>query len=96
MKKSLKNNPGGRLIWQLHRVVEPVQVLSLRVTQGHFEDAEPKFGNRLVAHVLVKFDTEQVGFSFMSVLPLESYPEFIFRASKYMTARPDHCIPLLN
>ena len=64
MKASLKNNPNGRLIWQLHRVVEPVQVLSLRVTQGHFGDAEPKFGNRLLAHALVKFETEQVGLSF--------------------------------
>lgn len=60
MRSSLKNNPNGRLIWRLHRVVEPVQVLSLRVTQGYFADAEPRFGNRLLAHALVKFDTEQV------------------------------------
>jgi protein MBA1 len=66
MKTSLKNNPSGRLIWQLHRVVEPVQVLSLRVTQGHFGEVEPKFGNRLLAHALVKFDTEQVSFHVVS------------------------------
>lgn len=60
MKSSLKNNPNGRIIWQLHRVVEPVQVLSFRVTQGHYGANEPKFGNRLLVHALVKFDTEQV------------------------------------
>jgi protein MBA1 len=62
VKTSVKNNPQGRLLWQLHRVIEPVQVLSLRVTQGHFGEQEPKFGNRLLVHALVKFDTEQVNF----------------------------------
>jgi len=60
IKKSLKTNPNGRLIWQLHRVVEPIKVLSLRVTQGYFDEQEPKFGNRWMAHALVKFHTEQV------------------------------------
>jgi hypothetical protein len=31
VKMSVKNNPQGRLLWHLHRVFEPVQVLSLRV-----------------------------------------------------------------
>jgi len=60
IKKSLKTNPNGRLIWQLHRVVEPIKVVSLRVTQGYFDEQEPKFGNRWMAHALVKFHTEQV------------------------------------
>ena len=46
--------------WQMHREYEPTRILSLRVIQGHLGDEEPRFGNRLMAHVLLKFDTEQV------------------------------------
>ncbi|KAF4618909.1 hypothetical protein D9613_010113 [Agrocybe pediades] len=49
----------GRFIWQLHRVVNPVQVLSLRVTEGYLAPDAPRYGNRLMIHALVKFDTEQ-------------------------------------
>ena len=49
-----------RLFWQMHREYEPTRILSLRVTQGHMGDEEPRFGNRLMVHALIKFDTEQV------------------------------------
>ena len=48
------------LFWQMHREYEPTRILSLRVIQGHLGDEEPKFGNRLMVHALLKFDTEQV------------------------------------
>lgn len=44
----------------MHREYEPTRVLSLRVIQGHLGDEEPRFGNRLMIHALLKFDTEQV------------------------------------
>ena len=37
-----------------------MQVLSIRAQEGHQGVVKPKFGNRILAHVLVKFDTEQV------------------------------------
>ena len=48
------------LFWQMHRECEPTRILSIRVTQGHLGDEEPRFGNRLMVHALLKFDTEQV------------------------------------
>jgi len=48
------------LFWQMHREYEPTRILSLRVIQGHLGDKEPRFGNRLMIHALLKFDTEQV------------------------------------
>lgn len=48
------------MFWTLNRLVEPVTVLSVRVTQGYMAAEEPRFGNRLMVHALVKFDTEQV------------------------------------
>ncbi|KAH9478346.1 hypothetical protein JR316_0008800 [Psilocybe cubensis] len=51
--------PKGRMIWQMHRTITPVQVLSLRVTEGYLAPEPPKLGNRLMVHALVKFDTEQ-------------------------------------
>ncbi|CAA7264349.1 unnamed protein product [Cyclocybe aegerita] len=59
VKASRTKNPKGRYIWQLHRTVDPTQVVSLRVTEGYLEAKEPRFGNRLLIHALVKFDTEQ-------------------------------------
>ncbi|KAF9521510.1 hypothetical protein CPB83DRAFT_865482 [Crepidotus variabilis] len=59
VKASLKNNPKGRLLWQLHRIIDPVQVVSIRTSQGYVGPTEPRFGNRLMIHALVKFDTEQ-------------------------------------
>ena len=44
----------------MHREYEPTRILSLRVIQGHLGDEEPRFGNRLMVHALLKFDTEQV------------------------------------
>ena len=37
-----------------------MQVLSIRAMEGYLADAEPRFGNRLMVHGLVKFDMEQV------------------------------------
>ncbi|PPQ96127.1 hypothetical protein CVT26_004762 [Gymnopilus dilepis] len=58
-KKFRPKDSRSRLIWQLHRTVTPVQILSLRVSQGYFGLDEPKTGNRLMVHALIKFDTEQ-------------------------------------
>ncbi|KIM47005.1 hypothetical protein M413DRAFT_267576 [Hebeloma cylindrosporum] len=58
-KSFRKKNPNGRNIWQLHRTLTPTQVLSMRAMEGYLADAEPRYGNRLLVHALVKFDTEQ-------------------------------------
>ena len=44
----------------MHGEYEPTRILSLRVIQGHLGHEEPRFGNRLMVHALLKFDTEQV------------------------------------
>jgi len=59
LKTSKSKHPNTRLFWQLHREYQPSRILSLRVTQGHLGDEEPRFGNRLMIHALLKFDTEQ-------------------------------------
>ena len=60
LKTSKTKHVNARLFWQMHREYEPTRILSLRVTQGHMGDEEPRFGNRLMIHALLKFDTEQV------------------------------------
>ncbi|KAF8800612.1 hypothetical protein BYT27DRAFT_7116937 [Phlegmacium glaucopus] len=59
LRTSKSKHPDARLFWELHREYEPTRILSLRVTQGHLGDEEPRFGNRLMIHALLKFDTEQ-------------------------------------
>ena len=60
LKISKTKQPHARLFWQMHSEYEPTRILSLRVTQGHMGDEEPRLGNRLMIHALLKFDTEQV------------------------------------
>lgn len=61
MLKTYKTkHANARFFWQMHREYEPTRILSLRVIQGHLGDEEPRFGNRLMVHALLKFDTEQV------------------------------------
>lgn len=52
-------NPSQTYIWRFHREVSPTKVLSIRGTEGHLGQDDPKFGNRMLLHALVKFDTEQ-------------------------------------
>ena len=61
------------LFWQMHREYEPTRILSLRVIQGHLGDEEPRFGNRLMIHALLKFDTEQVRLAPTAIQGLTSY-----------------------
>ncbi|KAF9010029.1 hypothetical protein BDQ17DRAFT_1347384 [Cyathus striatus] len=58
MNKYGKEN-GYTYIWRFHREVVPTQVLSIRTVEGYLANEEPKFGNRMLIHALVKFDTEQ-------------------------------------
>ncbi|THH19134.1 hypothetical protein EW146_g1990 [Bondarzewia mesenterica] len=39
----------------------PVEIVSIRATQGHWGLQEPRTGSRLYAQALVRFDTKQVG-----------------------------------
>ncbi|KAF8635415.1 hypothetical protein AX15_000409 [Amanita polypyramis BW_CC] len=52
-------NPSHTYIWRFHREVSPTKVLSIRGTEGHLGAEDPKFGNRMLVHALLKFDTEQ-------------------------------------
>jgi len=54
-----KRSSSHSYVWRFHREVNPTQIVSLRVTEGYLSPQEPKFGNRLMVHALVKFDTEQ-------------------------------------
>lgn len=60
LKNYKSKHANTSLFWQMHREYEPTRILSLRVIQGHLGDEEPRFGNRLMVHALLKFDTEQV------------------------------------
>ena len=44
----------------MYREHELTRILSLQVIQGHVDEEEPRFGNKLMVHALLKFDTEQV------------------------------------
>jgi len=70
--------------WRLHREINPTQVVSLRSTDGYLASEAPKFGNRLMVHALVKFDTEQVQKDFSHLYHLLNQN---FRASRSMIAK---------
>ncbi|PPQ66014.1 hypothetical protein CVT24_011958 [Panaeolus cyanescens] len=53
------NKIARRMVWNLHKTLSPVEVVSLRTTEGYMAQEPPRFGNRLMIHALVKFDTEQ-------------------------------------
>ena len=78
LKTSKTRHPNARLFWQMHREYEPTRILSLRVTQGHMGDEEPRFGNRLMIHALFKFDTEQVRLA-PSIYQDEMVSDFLVR-----------------
>ena len=63
-------NHAHTCIWRFHREISPTQVLSIRGTEGHLGEEPPKFGNRMMVHALVKFDTEQVSVPLLCSLPL--------------------------
>jgi len=49
--------------WQSDKAISgaavPVKVLSIRATEGYLGKDDPKLGNRMLVHVLIKFDTKQ-------------------------------------
>ncbi len=45
---------------RFHGERSPTRILSIRAMEGYLSPEEPRFGNRFMAHILVKFDTEQV------------------------------------
>ncbi|KAI0319246.1 hypothetical protein OF83DRAFT_832463 [Amylostereum chailletii] len=45
--------------WKLHGIRSPVEIVSIRATPANYSRQEPKTGNRLLVHALVKFDTLQ-------------------------------------
>ncbi|KAF9051408.1 hypothetical protein BJ165DRAFT_883143 [Panaeolus papilionaceus] len=53
------NKIAKRIIWNMHKTLSPVEVVSLRTTEGYMAEEPPRYGNRLMVHALVKFDTEQ-------------------------------------
>jgi len=58
--------------WRFHREINPTQIVSLRATEGYLASEAPKFGNRLMVHALVKFDTEQVQKDFFHLYHLSN------------------------
>lgn len=65
-----KRSSAHTYVWRFHREVKPTQIVSLRATEGYLSPEDPKFGNRLMVHALVKFDTEQVSLLLLSSLGL--------------------------
>lgn len=58
LKKNHK--PGLTYIWRFHREITPTRVISIRANEGYLATEEPKIGNRMMVHALVRIDTEQV------------------------------------
>ncbi|KAF8889627.1 hypothetical protein BD779DRAFT_1520181 [Infundibulicybe gibba] len=54
-----QQNPALTYIWRFHNEVTSTRVLSIRGTEGYLATEDPKIGNRMMMHALVKFDTEQ-------------------------------------
>lgn len=52
-------NPNYKYIWRLHREVSPARILSIRASEANLAREDPKFGNRMLVHALVRIDTEQ-------------------------------------
>ncbi|KAF5381363.1 hypothetical protein D9615_008301 [Tricholomella constricta] len=46
-------------LWRFHKEVTPARVVSIRATEGYLATDEPKFGNRMMVHALIRLDTEQ-------------------------------------
>ncbi|RDB29872.1 putative 39S ribosomal protein L45, mitochondrial [Hypsizygus marmoreus] len=57
LKKS--RNPNLKYIWRFHGEVTPTRVISIRATEGYLATDDPKFGNRMMVHALVRIDSEQ-------------------------------------
>ncbi|KAG5646721.1 hypothetical protein DXG03_002403 [Asterophora parasitica] len=57
LRKKQKSN--YTYLWRFHKEVTPARVLSIRATEGYLATEEPKFGNRMMVHALIRFDTEQ-------------------------------------
>jgi hypothetical protein len=55
-----KNQPGVKYIWRFHRELSPTRVISIRGTEGYLAPEDPKIGNRMIVHALVRIDSEQV------------------------------------
>ncbi|KAG5637023.1 hypothetical protein H0H81_006058 [Sphagnurus paluster] len=54
-----KQSPNFTYLWRLHKEVTPARVISIRATEGYLATEDPKFGNRMMVHALVRLDTEQ-------------------------------------
>ncbi|KAG6810764.1 hypothetical protein H0H92_010446 [Tricholoma furcatifolium] len=54
-----KQNSSWKYIWNFHKEVTPARVVSIRASQGYLATEDPKFGNRMMVHALVRLDTEQ-------------------------------------
>ncbi|TFK38102.1 hypothetical protein BDQ12DRAFT_121149 [Crucibulum laeve] len=59
LKLLKKKVEGITYIWRYHSEVTPTRIVSIRTTEGYLGKEEPKVGNRLLVHALVKFDTMQ-------------------------------------
>jgi protein MBA1 len=55
-----KNQPGVKYIWRFHRELSPTRVISIRGTEAYLASEDPKIGNRMMVHALVRIDSEQV------------------------------------
>lgn len=55
--------------WRFHGELSPTRILSIRAMEGYLSPEEPRFGNRFMAHILVKFDTEQVSITLFILNP---------------------------
>jgi protein MBA1 len=60
LRRMKKNQPGVKYIWRFHRELSPTRVISIRGTEGYLAPEDPKIGNRMIVHALVRIDSEQV------------------------------------
>ncbi|GLB42111.1 hypothetical protein LshimejAT787_1101260 [Lyophyllum shimeji] len=59
MRLKKKQHPHYTYLWRIHKEITPTRVLSIRATEGYLATEDPKFGNRMMVHALVRIDSEQ-------------------------------------
>ena len=64
MARMQATNPKFKYIWNFHKELSPLRVLSIRATEGNLGEADPPFGSRLTIQALCRIHTEQVSVPF--------------------------------
>ncbi|KAF8068818.1 hypothetical protein FPV67DRAFT_1091857 [Lyophyllum atratum] len=59
MRLRKKQQPHHTYLWRIHKEISHTRVISIRATEGYLAAEDPKLGNRMMVHALVRIDSEQ-------------------------------------